>query len=124
MSVKTWIEEFYPVKASAGMTDKEALEHAILKFEGAKKENLKKHNVFLDDAEMYEKDTNDIFYFTSDECSLCLKYINEECRGCPLYENNQYNRCGNLSSPYTEFCDTNNSNSMLETLKTSIKDYK
>lgn len=53
MSIKTWKEEFYPVKPRKSMTTKEAIEHSLRKWEGLRKSNLKKHGleqVFWGDA--------------------------------------------------------------------------
>lgn len=97
MSIETWKQEFYPVPASANMTDKEAIEHAILKWEGFEAKNRKKHKLnrlahILIDEHACE------FIFGIMTCSLCLKYFNNGCNSCP-FSVQGYN-CKNIKSPY------------------------
>ena len=86
MSLESWKEEFYPVKASAKHSDVEAIKHAIQKWSGYSLENLKKHNIELKNPVIIVDDNaQDDFTFSTDTCSLCRKYWLRDCRRCPLY---------------------------------------
>lgn len=85
MSLKTWKAEFYPVEASADMTDLEAVRHAIRKFEGARRGNVKKHCLTLTGS-CLDDGTSIDFMFNDTTCALCLKYsgYQKHCAECPL----------------------------------------
>lgn len=118
MSLKTWMEEFYPVEASADMTEIEMIDHALLKYKGTTKENLDKHGVKMHIHSDYagtvlaEKDAiishvSKFFVFNIDQCSYCRKYFCDDCIGCPLYEHGD--GCCEKGSSYFEFLNTGDS---------------
>ena len=84
MTIETWKQEFYPVPASANMTDKEAIKHGIQKWEGFKAKNRRKHNV----NRVYYTLCDELneFNFGIETCSLCHKYYESGCLACPLHK--------------------------------------
>lgn len=92
MSLETWKNEFYPQEASeATSSDEEAIEHSLKKWEGARRENLKKHSV------NYFKHRIgtlfNCFYFDISSCALCHRYsLSGSCfsyrenKFCPIVE--------------------------------------
>ena len=79
MSVKTWIEEFYPVSAKdlvnrGNPSDLDLVNHSLKKWEGARSGNLERHKVELDCAKLSDDgEIGDVFFFGSETCSLCWK---------------------------------------------------
>jgi len=103
MSIKTWKEEFYPVKPRKSMTTKEAIEHSLRKWEGLRKSNLNKHGLirgFWGDAILEGGDEFERMTIGSDSCALCKKFYSsseieadeddgnfivvDKCSKCPL----------------------------------------
>jgi hypothetical protein len=126
MSLKTWIEEFYPVPASK-MSDKDAILHALKKFTGARKCNLKKHNLTISNATI-EQRNGDSFYFGVQQCSLCKSYFylpnidNRECPGCPLEQLGD--PCPKYHSTFDVFCENGNPIPMIKLLKRALRECK
>lgn len=83
MSIKSWCEEFYQVKATheeACETDVKAIEHSLVKWRGLLPENLKKHHVRLGvfGNSIEHDDSADIragseVFLDSSSCALCVK---------------------------------------------------
>lgn len=105
MSFKTWKEEFYPIKPTKRMTTIEAIEHSIQKWEGLRRENLKRHEVILnhDNRAVHGEDSGRL-NIDVESCALCVKFRLEDrdywdivegeevyvgegdpCQNCPLY---------------------------------------
>jgi hypothetical protein len=94
MSVHTWKAQFYYPDAEvyageipSNEVNLRATEHSIIKWEGLRKENLRKHKV-RKLAQDNRTLTDGVNYFTAgggSDCALCL--VNREsCRTCPLWE--------------------------------------
>lgn len=88
MSLKSWLDEFYPVPASK-VSKEDALEHSIQKWKGLLPDNLKKHNVAYRGEEILSCDITDIvqsFMFTASSCALCKHWYDGDsgCPECPL----------------------------------------
>lgn len=83
MSEHSWIEEFYPVEASAVKAG-DALEHSIKKWEGTSPENLMKHNVVMKDGAIEEYDGTVVHDFWTGTCALCAQYYFAGCDNCPI----------------------------------------
>ena len=96
MSIETWKQEFYHVPATANMTDREAIEHGIQKWEGFKAKNRRKHNVNRTNYTLC--DALNEFSFGIETCALCLKYYTGGCLACPLHK--QGYSCTYFDSPY------------------------
>jgi hypothetical protein len=99
MSLQTWIQEFYPCDANEIDTMKDAIDHSLRKWIGAREENLAKHKchvaVALDRTFIVDSLTLERFYFDDDTCALChmsrveLAETRPEwfmCVCCPLYK--------------------------------------
>ena len=114
MSIKTWKQEFYPVPATQNMSDREAIEHGIKKWEGFKAKNRRKHNV---KRRSYTLD--DEFNFGIETCALCLKYYRGGCLSCPLHE--QGYSCTYYGSPY-DAARNGNPAAMIAALKQCLVD--
>ena len=109
MSLKTWIEEFYPITASPKMSAAEACKHGILKWRGRYLKNLKKHKVITDTYKIIEKEDAHkefakTFEFNCDTCALCniyYKYVEVErkCPDCPIVKSGNIS-CISHSSAY------------------------
>ena len=88
MTLQSWFDEFMPVKASkAHKTDLKALQHALKKWQGLDKTNLKKHGlkltVFNNICEI--DDNSEYFAVNGESCALCLKYTRcHSILNCPL----------------------------------------
>lgn len=96
MSIKTWIKEFYPIRAEQTHRD-EAIDHSLQKWLGLLPENLEKHGVELFEGTVYEKDDydQDSVDIDGSSCSLCHHYLDHDwdedecesaCTECPLYQ--------------------------------------
>lgn len=88
MSLKSWLEEFYPVPASE-VSKEDALEHSIQKWNGLLPENLEKHQVSYRWEEVQSWNENELFYplsISSTSCALCQHWYDENkgCPECPL----------------------------------------
>jgi hypothetical protein len=97
MTAKTWIAEFYPIKAEeitehpspkrpSGEDGLKALDHSILKWEGLHHDNLKRHG--LDPADLWRTGTGPLwseqgFSVGASSCALCYM-VDEECSVCPF----------------------------------------
>lgn len=56
MSLKTWMEEFYPSDATDAISsDLEAIEHSLQKWKGAVKENVERHGLVYENHEIDNK---------------------------------------------------------------------
>ena len=93
MTVKTWIDEFYP-KPATDTTPGEALQHSLTKWQGLKPENLKRHNVrvsaFADVVGIDLDDQMDNLSVDGTTCALCHHFLShkdehlDRCEPCPL----------------------------------------
>jgi hypothetical protein len=87
MSVESWRNEFYPIDAAylvdvldnepqpdldANSIDIKLIEHSLLKWKGALKENLEKHESSYSRGVILDRD--DCLVFDSSTCALCQKY--------------------------------------------------
>ena len=119
MSIDTWIEEYYPVPASADMSTKEAIEHSLKKFEGLQEVNLLRHHVILSGQIVYDEMSD--FTFDIDTCALCKKFHNiYGCHNCPLVRAG-FLHCDTsnkkVNSAYQELTRNSNPFPMIEQLK-------
>ncbi|TXH54255.1 MAG: hypothetical protein E6Q97_11375 [Desulfurellales bacterium] len=89
MSLASWKEEFYPVRAIECKKE-QALDHSILKWTGLLPENLKKHGVFLQNQYLKDfKDPDNLLAIDGSSCALCVwHYAEGWCvveGACPIY---------------------------------------
>lgn len=84
MSMKSWMEEFYPVEADE-VSEADALEHSHRKWTGLLPENLKKHDVAPEEfyRSLALSDGEHTFLIDSSTCALCRVH-KLKCLRCPL----------------------------------------
>lgn len=86
MSMKSWMEEFYPVEADE-VSEADALEHSHKKWTGLLPENLVKHDVTI--VELHRHiiltDGAEQLWIDSSTCALC-KVHDLNCAQCPLQD--------------------------------------
>ena len=132
MSLKTWIEEFYPVPASPEMSDADACKHGILKWSGRYKKNLKKHNVESTNFYIVERTPLNVVAFSADTCALCNKYYDYDywsdvfkkspCQNCPIVKSGN-KACVTKGSAYLNSSKSDASPlPMLKVLRQALED--
>lgn len=89
MSLKTWIQEFYPI--SAQRTDiKDAAQHSLNKWQGLLPENLAKHDMIFAGGAVEDDVAGEYFEIDASSCALCHHYMDHSarygdmCNKCPL----------------------------------------
>lgn len=102
MTLKTWLEEFYPERADTFRAEQSnpenklaATEHSLLKWRGLTVENLKKHDVRVTSRrEVVESGKGDVNPWSLDQeylgidsysCALC-QLTGDDCSRCPIVE--------------------------------------
>lgn len=133
MSMKTWKEEFYPVKPRKSMTKLQAIQHSLTKWEGLSYKNRKNHEIDLTlYGDLVENGYENRLGIDETTCALCVKYMaNKEdlpektdvCLSCPLYKT--LGKCcgaGEPDDPYTIWRDTFNPLPMIKALKKCLKE--
>lgn len=93
MSLKTWMDEFYPITAeevASEGTPLEIAQHSLTKWTGVRPENLEHHGLTRKGSRIYDT-LNDRwdkpFIILDDEsCSLCVRHYqgDDGCTGCPI----------------------------------------
>ena len=114
--METWLEKYYPEKATAYSTDVVALKHAIKKWWGLKEANRKAHNVDVDLGVLKDRGTLRGYMsgkltlsISGYSCSLCLKYAAiHVCNRCPLHKHLDKPCDSGLDAPYNLFDSNNN----------------
>lgn len=128
-NLNDWRKEYYPVDTfllDDNSTDKELLEHALLKWTGLKDEVLKEYNLYINEWDNIEDDNGESFSISADTCSLCMKYVDDDCIGCPLYKNGKgcideaYEGDRKRLNPWVSWCVNKNPDPMIEALKECI----
>jgi len=139
MSFFDWKLEFYEESAkenyvrsfdykknnSSKEQDLFLLDHCIKKWTGFLPYWLKKYNLRYDVDNRrlidYDDPDRDPMIFGSTSCSLCYKYLDYMCHGCPVYESVNCS-CSDQGSHYSKALETGNFSTMVNFLK-SLKDY-
>lgn len=127
MSLKTWKAEFYPVAAEDVPKD-EAVAASLLKYQGARPENLKRHRIgkLGFSPEIVTARAGRRFVFGHTTCPLCLQYSNRAaCPNCPLAAAARAARkghpCWGRGSPYGHWRDTGDPEPMIRLLEAALK---
>lgn len=119
MSEQTWLEEFYPIPADKCRGGIAAIKHSLRKWQGALRENLKKHNL-----------TKPPIEYNTETCSLCVRYELEPnfdlsvCRKCPIYKTIAKNCMVAYSASVNHFVSPTNPEPMIKLLKKTLKFYQ
>jgi len=123
VSLASWKKEFYPKRADR-TSRAEAASHSLRKWEGALPQNLKRHGVRFECADLLGQ-RGGYFPFNDSTCALCVHCYREEeagadysklCRGCPLFE---YlgKRCDAHKQPYRIAQDDSDPMPMIKALR-------
>ena len=125
MSLKTWTEEYYPVKAGklekSGASDLELVDHSLRKWEGVKLVNLKRHGLVREYHVIEEEGTGGsaLFAIGFNSCTLCKRFEDSDgCTMCPITEATKQTCCEPLGdSPYDAFTGFGRVGPMLKVLR-------
>lgn len=120
MSLDSWAAEFYAEPATEPKTEIEAVDHCIRKWEGLRRENLRRHGLVTSAGDLFEQyhvQSGNWIRVNSDTCALCVlhqghcsKCILAAARdGTPCYDNDKEE----ISSPYDEWIDRKRPESMI-----------
>lgn len=132
MSLKTWMEEFYPIEAHDVAANPyvpevefniDLVNHSLTKWTGLKPENIKKHNLEYGDYWILEQGTlSPRFYVDSESCALCAAY--DDCKNCPLQHqlppDLQEERFG-CEHEFQQYRDHHDPEPMINLLQTTLK---
>lgn len=135
MTIKSWTEEFYPIKADDISIIKNpvaAIKHCIKKWEGLRPESLERHAVEKrEGADIQDvKDENDIFDINSDTCALCARNVVMGCDSCELAgARGGINCCDNTTkdekmSPYDAWMQKSDPEPMIFWLKKTLENHQ
>lgn len=133
MSVKTWLNEFYPIPADAPMTNLEAVQHSLKKWRGLTDSNLKRHcvntknpaNSWLHWRSVNGRSQGNLI-INADSCALCQKHdVGDGCRTCPIVrttgrrcDERKYGKAiDGMTSPWHEFDEDMNPMPMIAMLE-------
>ena len=126
MSLKTWKHEFYPVP-DAKVPEADAVAASLLKWTGARPENLKRHGLrklgfsaWIETARGGKR-----FTFGHNTCPLCGQYSDfGSCPNCPLRTASRARRkghpCWGNDSPYVHWTDTGDPEPMIRLLEAAL----
>jgi len=134
MSIETWKKEFYPKSPTKGMSKIKAIEHSLLKWEGLKKSNLKKHGLIQKNTQISDSEGG-CFITSAESCALCMKYYDEYeniyCAKCPIVSVTNGIRCDYngtnkdfYESPFGQFVYKGETKYMIALLKKTLKEAK
>ena len=126
MSFDTWLDKFYPLEAyheKVIATDKTAVEHCIVKWEGLRPDNIQEHGmkVFGRRSLKTEGENTGFFSIDASTCALCTRNSslgNYGCWGCPIYSFKDLRDC---SKEYTEWIENKDPEPMIDLLKRTLK---
>lgn len=127
MPIETWKAEFEPTGAhTPGFTVVDAIEHSLRRWTGLRHENLEKHGLRRYHAKSITgvvgpKGQLTLLHFGRNDCALCVKFLNDDCEGCPLEEIGK--GCLSLKSPYRIAKITGNEEPMLQALREALDLY-
>lgn len=124
MSLQSWKDEFYPIKASeCGDSHREQIEHSLRKWRGATKENTAKHGCFYKDHFVISNSgpeysgLSEYMGFGSNSCALCE---NNRCRDCPIVLSGRH-RCISSASEFA--ASGNDPSTMIAILEELLEQY-
>lgn len=92
MSIETWRKAHYPKSAEeASGSDKEALEHSIVKWRGLRRKAFARHGVQYTLGCLWDKQHSmNALPMGNSTCALCVRHTTnpteEICVNCPLYK--------------------------------------
>jgi len=123
MSIESWKQEYY-TDPSLCTNDRERAEHTKLKYIGARKENLDRHEVAKERGKNFILDNVEEFSYNGDSCSFCIHHSpgpNDTpiCSNCPL--DKKSNSCEyHHGSAWWQFCSIGNPEPMITLMDTIL----
>lgn len=126
MSLLTWLATFYPEAAEdiadADVSDSALVRHSLRKWEGLRKENLKKHGLRLRLFNGEIEGEEGAFPIDASSCALCQRYLlpKNKCEGCPLYEVLEGVWCDADGHPYRIWRREGNPEPMIQALQEAL----
>ena len=125
MSVKSWMEEFYPIPAEeATGTDLIAAEHSLWKWRGLDTSALQKHGLVKEPNKNFIYDSALVFYADDASCALCYRYmrytLNNSCYTCPIFKAGGI-ACDEPNSSYIHWMKTGDTKPIVRDLKAAVK---
>ena len=126
MTLKAWKEKYYPKEASKDMTTVQALDHSILKWSGLSEATLDSFALTRNGFIVDDDNEGGCFIVGIGTCALCVKFFDDFCAGCPLYEVHGNTPCceelgDEQVSPYNKFIVNGNPRPMLRWLHKAKK---
>lgn len=131
MSGASWLKEFYPVSAKkSAKSNKVALEHALKKWRGLTKANLKRHGLERRNdmfgatlVEHKNGKSKDILEIASDSCALCVRHMHtNNCHGCPIASRNALDKHEiGCEPPYMQFVEHGRATPMIKRIEKALK---
>lgn len=126
MSKETWLEEYYPVPASAAeaqTNDRAAIEHSLHKWRGLRPDVLEAHNLYPRTSRLIADacDGRDVIEVDGSSCALCEMHIQNECKGCPLYDEKTNSRCDSEGREYRNWLYHKDPEPMIAALEAALE---
>jgi hypothetical protein len=118
MTLETWKAEFYTIPADHPDALAAPAAHSLRKWEGRRAENLERHGLVVRSLQyaIREPETDKVFIFGPDECSLC-RACKQECTRCPVVALSGLSCAGDKESEYQQFFDTGDPEPMIALLR-------
>lgn len=120
MSLKSWKEEFYPVRAADAT---HPLQHSLQKWIGLRPENLERHEVFINSDSNVESENGDSLSIDSSSCALCTIYLDNGCADCPLIKAHEA-PCDQIGwggeNPFAAWCSDHYPEPMIQIIQKAI----
>lgn len=133
MSLKTWIKQYYPVKAGSKRlkTDYQRTAHSLKKWLGLKSDAIGRHGLVLtfgtaDLLSLTDFDNpSERFVINADTCALCLWYIDDNfstggCANCPLKKTLGIRCDYDRNGPWRRFKNTGDPDDMIAALSKTL----
>lgn len=113
MSIETWKAEFYPRPAQA-ISEEDALDHSIRKWEGLQPDALEKHVLFVVKNLIWEISSRPSSHKVGrKDCALCVQYLvkvnhlDDCCERCPIFKFRGSACCEGVGNPWYAFMKGN-----------------
>lgn len=125
MGIKEWKAKYYFVEADQIKGKLNALQHSLLKWEGARPKALKEFGVRKLSGSVRIVDDDGDFGFVIGTCALCNLYRKEvimgvSCKRCPLAKN----AGKNCYAQYDKFMENDKPEPMISLIKRAIQELK
>lgn len=127
-TAKEWLEKYYPVKPNSLMTQEEALNHSLKKWEGLDCSTLSEYRLTKMANTIYEGDKK-VISINGETCALCVLYYDtttqdgeyDICGECPLRIKTGF-VCDDTFSPYDFWCRNVSNTRMTKALRNCLED--